>query len=106
MNPNQQHLDNLASISAAQSGPQEITAIDGQKMLGFSKKIPDLGIGLALEVPQTEIYKDLDTLNRNNIYLSLISILVISVLFLLITQQVTNPIRKLTEQAKQLTEGN
>lgn len=79
---------------------------DGQEMLFAYAKVSGVGWIVGMEIPAGLVYQELNTLRMNYILLTVIGIFIMSALGLRFSRQMTRPILALTENAKQLAEGN
>ena len=106
LKPNPEHHQQLQNLVRGGQGFGEFTLLDNTDVLAYAKWIPELQIGLALEVPKDEIYRQLNTLLRFNILL-LFGILIITGMVTYFTaNRVISPLRTIIGQARMLAQGD
>lgn len=106
---------NLKDFSEFQNHEQEILTQDkgaftfekdGRELLFAYAKVSGVGWIVGMEIPADIVYQELSTLRMNYIFITLMGILLMTALGLRFSRQMTKPILALTENAKQLAEGN
>ncbi len=101
-------MDTYASqqIAAGQSGTAEYVNYAGDKVLGSYVWIPSLRWGLVIEQHLDEVNAAVNQLMISSILLVVGMLLVVSVIIFFVTRAVARPIRKMSEVAGKLAEGN
>lgn len=103
---NPKHLSQLRGLVSTEQGFGEYTTLNNTAVLAYAKWIPDLRVGLAIEVSQDEIYREFNTLLHFNVLLLAGIILVTGLVMYFAANSVISPLRIITNQARMLAQGD
>ena len=106
LKPNPEHHQQLQNLVRDGQGFGEFTSLGDTNVLTYAKWIPELQIGLALEVPKDDVYRQLNSLLRSNIFLLLGILLITGVVTYYTANRVISPLRTIIGQARMLAQGD
>ncbi|HVN55566.1 MAG TPA: methyl-accepting chemotaxis protein [Anaerolineaceae bacterium] len=100
-------IDTYASqqIQAGKDGVAEYRDFRGKPVIGAYRWIPALRLGLVVEQEQSEALAAVNRLVTTSIAFGLVVILIVSLLAILITRSIVQPIRQMAHSADLLGEG-
>jgi len=101
----------LEEVKDAQPGKVAVNLLILQgESFSLFYTVTKTGVAVGILSPHKELYANINKLNRTNMYTSLVVISVQVILFLLIAifmvRRICNPIRKLTDVAQEIAEGD
>ena len=101
-------VDTYASqqVLAGNNGTGEYRNYLGQEVIGSYTWIPDLNLGLILEMGRAEALANVNQMLTASIIFSVIFIILLSLIVILVTRSITLPIRRLAKIADELALGN
>ncbi len=106
LKPNPEHSQQLQELVSSWSGFGEFLSLDNTDVLAYGEWIPELQMGLALEIPKSEIYGEFNSLLRLNVVVLLGILLITGLVTYLIANRMISPLRTLITQARKLAEGD
>jgi putative methionine-R-sulfoxide reductase with GAF domain len=96
----------FAAIQTQDSGTMAYTTLDGVPVLGAYDWIPDWGLGVVAELPQSDVYADLGSLAPFSIALVLIAASLSVLVVVFVTNRLLRPLATLTKLAERITQGD
>jgi len=105
LKPNPKHLLQLQGLVRDGQGFGKFTSLDNTEVLAYAKWIPELQVGLALEVPQDQVYREFNALLRFNILLLIGIVLITGIVTYFTANRVISPLRTIIDQARMLAKG-
>ncbi len=88
------------------SGTLAYTGLDGVPVLGAYEWIPEWGLGVVAELPQADVYADLNSLAPFSIALIAIAALLSVLVVVFVTNRMLRPLGTLTQLAERITHGD
>jgi GAF domain-containing protein len=88
------------------SSTLEYSSAEGERLLGAYQWLPDLNIGLVVELPQEQAFMGLNTLAPFTIGLILITTLLVGLLIPIVARRSLKPLDTLTSFAEQVASGD
>jgi HAMP domain-containing protein/putative methionine-R-sulfoxide reductase with GAF domain len=89
----------------ADAGDAQYDAVSGEPVVGAYEWLTDQGLGLVLEVPQSEVYSGLGSLAPFTVGLIVFAAMVCFVIVLIATDRLLRPLGQLTEFADRISHG-
>lgn len=83
-----------------------IKDFDGEEVIALWDYLPNLRIGLAVKVDKNEVFAPVNNLLRINIFVALITVLIVALVAIAISRSITHPINILTNAANNLADGD
>jgi PAS domain S-box-containing protein len=102
------HSERLREILSSPSG-QGSGRFDNPDLIpvfAYAKWIPEMNIGYVVEVPESVVFRQIDTLIPSTVVILCISLLFIGIMVFLGSRAVVNPIVKLTKSALNFANGD
>jgi GAF domain-containing protein/HAMP domain-containing protein len=88
------------------SGTLAYTGLDGVPVLGAYEWIPEWGLGVVAELPQADVYADLNSLAPFSIALVAIAALLSVLVVVFVTNRMLRPLGTLTQLADRISHGD
>jgi GAF domain-containing protein/HAMP domain-containing protein len=92
--------------STAPSGSLEYTSYDGTPVVGAYEWLPDMNLGVVLEVPQSDVFAELSTLGPFFGGLLLATVVLVLVFVPLATRRSIRPLVQLTQLSERMATGD
>jgi HAMP domain-containing protein len=104
----QARTDHPIFISPHNESPQnqEYDNLDGVPVLGGYAWVPEIGIGIVVEVPQTQILAEINSLAPFSAILVSATVIFSVIVILLASGRILRPLQKLTEFAERMSRGD
>lgn len=94
------------AIQTAASGTLAYTSLDGIPVLGAYEWIPEWGLGVVAELPQSDVYAELDSLAPFSLGLIVIVALLTVIVVIFITNRMLRPLGTLSQLAVRISHGD
>jgi HAMP domain-containing protein len=96
----------FSQIDAASSGTMEYINVSGDLVLAAYEWLPDWGMGIVAELPQEDIFSEINSLAPFSLALIGGTTVLTLALVALVANQILRPLGRLTEAAARLAEGD
>src|SRR3990172_601961 len=94
------------ALQSNSSGTLSYSSLAGEPVLGAYEWIPEWGLGVVAELPQSDVYADLNSLAPFSIGLIVIAALVSVVVVVFITNRMLRPLGTLSQLAERISHGD
>ena len=104
----QQETDNplFDEYAVSSTGTAEYNNPGGESMLAAYNEISELGMTLAVELPQTDVFAQVETLGTFSIIVVLAAAVIVAILITVVTNRLLSPLADLTEFAERISRGD
>jgi len=113
LSPSQSQMDTLVPlknhVNQGETGEHanlSLLSFDGTRSIAVYTWLPSLGAGLAIDVPETIAFQNLQALTPIALISPLVLLALLSITFWFISRRLTKPIKILTETTRQFARGN
>jgi GAF domain-containing protein/HAMP domain-containing protein len=96
----------LTLLSTNQNGDGSYNNINNLPVIGVYHWLPDLKVGVIVEVSQAEVYQRLPRLIASNIAIGILAFFLAAVAAISIVRSITNPIDELVRATQDVVQGN
>jgi HAMP domain-containing protein len=93
-------------LTTHENGNGSYTNIDGLPVIGVYRWLPDLKVGIIVEVSEAEVFQRLPGVITSNLAIGVVAFLLAAIAAITIVRTITSPINELVKASQDVVDGN